>query len=115
MLAYTGVDMSGRFVQGAVTATGKTDADSFAGQLVHAVEDRCEVPHVGVAAVRLRPASEQVAAGYVLYQFGSGPIKGFAVMLMIGIVSTLFCATIVTRLMFEHYVGKGRKAPTISI
>ncbi len=54
-------------------------------------------------------------AGYVLYQFGSGPIRGFAVMLMIGIVCTLFSATWVTRLFFEHYVGKGRKAPTISL
>jgi preprotein translocase subunit SecD len=54
-------------------------------------------------------------AGYVLYQYGSGPIKGFAVMLMIGIICTLFSATWVTRLFFEHYVGKGRKAPTISI
>tara|TARA_R110002096_G_scaffold44526_8_gene120298 strand:- start:114921 stop:116846 length:1926 start_codon:yes stop_codon:yes gene_type:complete len=54
-------------------------------------------------------------AGYVLYQFGSGPIRGFAVMLMIGIVCTLFSATWVTRLLFEHYVGKGRKAPTISL
>lgn len=54
-------------------------------------------------------------AGYVLYQYGSGPIKGFAVMLMIGIICTLFTATWVTRLFFEHYVGKGRIAPTISI
>lgn len=54
-------------------------------------------------------------AGYVLYQYGSGPIKGFAVMLLIGIICTLFSATWVTRLFFEHYVGKGRKAPTISI
>ncbi len=54
-------------------------------------------------------------AGYVLYQYGSGPIRGFAVMLMIGIVCTLFTATWVTRLFFEHYIGKGRKATTISI
>jgi len=54
-------------------------------------------------------------AGYVLFQFGSGPIRGFAVMLMIGIVCTLFTTTWVTRLLFEQYVGKGRKAPTISL
>ncbi len=54
-------------------------------------------------------------AGYVLFQFGSGPIRGFAVMLMIGIICTLFSATWVTRLLFEHYVGKGRKAPRISL
>jgi preprotein translocase subunit SecD len=54
-------------------------------------------------------------AGYVLYQYGSGPIRGFAVMLMIGIICTLFTATWVTRLFFESYVGKGRNAKTIAI
>ncbi len=55
------------------------------------------------------------AAGYVLMQYGSGPIRGFAVMLLIGIVCTLFTATWCTRLFFEHYIGRGRKAATISI
>jgi preprotein translocase subunit SecD len=54
-------------------------------------------------------------AAYVLYQFGSGPIRGFAVMLMIGIVCTLFTALWCTRLFFEYYIGRGRKAPTIAI
>lgn len=54
-------------------------------------------------------------AGYVLLQYGSGPIRGFAVMLIIGIVSTLFTATWCTRLFFEYYVGKGRKVTQISI
>ncbi|MBL4633198.1 MAG: protein translocase subunit SecD [Kofleriaceae bacterium] len=54
-------------------------------------------------------------AGYILYLYGSGPIRGFAVMLMIGIVCTLFTATWVTRLMFEHYVGGGKKSPRIAI
>ncbi len=54
-------------------------------------------------------------AGYVLMTYGSGPIKGFAVMLIIGIICTLFTATWCTRLFFEHYVGRGRKATQISI
>lgn len=54
-------------------------------------------------------------AAYVLYQFGSGPIRGFAVMLLIGIVCTLFTATWCTRLFFEYYVGRGRKAPVLAI
>lgn len=37
-------------------------------------------------------------AGFILYQFGSGPVKGFAVTLMIGIVTTLFTAIFLTRL-----------------
>jgi len=54
-------------------------------------------------------------AGYVLYQYGSGPIRGFAVMLLIGIATTLFTATWCSRLFFEHYVGRGRKVAQISI
>lgn len=54
-------------------------------------------------------------AAYVLMQYGSGPIRGFAVMLIIGIVCTLFTATWCTRLFFEFYVGKGRKVTQISI
>jgi preprotein translocase subunit SecD len=54
-------------------------------------------------------------AGYVLLQYGSGPIRGFAVMLIIGIVTTLFTTTWCTRLFFEYYLGRGRKVTEISI
>jgi preprotein translocase subunit SecD len=54
-------------------------------------------------------------AGYVLLTYGSGPIKGFAVMLIIGIICTLFTTTWCSRLFFEHYVGRGRKVTQISI
>lgn len=54
-------------------------------------------------------------AAYVLMQYGSGPIRGFAVMLMIGITCTLFTATWCTRLFFEWYVGRGRKNPVLGI
>ena len=54
-------------------------------------------------------------AGYVLMQYGSGPIRGFAVMLLIGITCTLFTATWCTRLFFEWYVGRGRKNPVLGI
>lgn len=55
------------------------------------------------------------AAGYVLLQYGSGPIRGFAVMLLIGIACTLFTATWCTRLFFEYYVGRGKKNPVLAI
>jgi SecD/SecF fusion protein len=42
-------------------------------------------------------------AGLVLYNFGVGPIRGFAVTLMIGILTSLFTAFFVSRLMF-HYL-----------
>ncbi|HTE55285.1 MAG TPA: protein translocase subunit SecD [Kofleriaceae bacterium] len=56
-----------------------------------------------------------LCAGYVLYQYGSGPIKGFAVMLMIGIFTTLFTQVWCARLFFTYYVGRRRSANTISI
>lgn len=47
--------------------------------------------------------------GIILYQFGSGPIQGFALTLMIGIVCSLFSALVVTRLIFDIMVAKGSK------
>ncbi|HVV54839.1 MAG TPA: protein translocase subunit SecF, partial [Mucilaginibacter sp.] len=45
--------------------------------------------------------------GLILFTFGSGPIKGFAVVLMIGIVTSLFCSLLISRLIFEWMIGKG--------
>ena len=53
-------------------------------------------------------------AAIILYEYGTGPIKGFAVTLSIGIVTTLFCAVVVTRLLFDLYPGT-RSVPTLSI
>ncbi|MEM7202766.1 MAG: protein translocase subunit SecD [Planctomycetota bacterium] len=45
-------------------------------------------------------------AGLVLFNVGVGPVRGFAVMLMVGILSTLFTAYFVTRLVFHFLVTK---------
>jgi preprotein translocase subunit SecD len=47
--------------------------------------------------------------GIILYQFGSGPVQGFALTLMIGIVASLFSALIVARVLFDYLVIKGSK------
>ena len=52
-------------------------------------------------------------AGFVLMNYGSGPVRGFAVMLIIGILTSLFTALVVTRL-FMDWLVVGRKM-TISI
>lgn len=39
--------------------------------------------------------------GVILYSFGTGPIRGFATTLIIGILTSLFCAIFITRLVFE--------------
>jgi len=53
-------------------------------------------------------------AALVLFQFGSGPVKGFAVTLSLGVVSSLFTALIVSRLMFDYLLIK-RKVKKLSI
>ncbi|MBV8389048.1 MAG: protein translocase subunit SecDF [Mucilaginibacter sp.] len=45
--------------------------------------------------------------GAILFVFGSGPIKGFAVVLMIGIVTSLFCSLLISRIIFEWMITKG--------
>ncbi len=45
--------------------------------------------------------------GVVLYAFGVGPIRGFAVSLMIGILTSLISALIITRLILDYYANKG--------
>lgn len=47
--------------------------------------------------------------GIILYQFGSGPVQGFALTLMIGIASSLFSALVIVRLLFDYMVYKGSK------
>jgi len=47
--------------------------------------------------------------GVVLYLFGSGPIKGFATTLIIGILTSLFSAIFLTRIIFEWKLKKTDK------
>ncbi|MCH8326501.1 MAG: protein translocase subunit SecD [Bacteroidetes bacterium] len=47
--------------------------------------------------------------GIILYQFGSGPVQGFALTLMISIASSLFSALVIVRLIFNIMVTKGMK------
>ncbi|MFM9052115.1 MAG: protein translocase subunit SecD, partial [Bacteroidota bacterium] len=47
--------------------------------------------------------------GIILYTFGTGPIQGFATTLIIGILSSLFCAIFITRLIFDWMTGKNKE------
>lgn len=49
-----------------------------------------------------------IITGVILYNFGTGPIKGFATTLMIGIVCSFFTAVWLTRIVYEHYLEKGK-------
>ncbi len=45
--------------------------------------------------------------GVILYVFGTGPILGFATTLLIGIITSLFCSLLISRLIFEWMLEKG--------
>ncbi|MFA6107365.1 MAG: protein translocase subunit SecD [Candidatus Latescibacterota bacterium] len=53
-------------------------------------------------------------AGVVLYQFGTGPIRGFALTLCIGIASSLFTSVFITRTVFNAIIRR-TQARTLSI
>ena len=45
--------------------------------------------------------------GVILYQFGSGPVQGFALTLMIGIAASMFSAIVITRVAFNYLSDRG--------
>ena len=47
-----------------------------------------------------------IITGIVLFVFGNGPVQGFATTLIIGIVTSFFCAVFITRLLIEWIVAK---------
>lgn len=53
-------------------------------------------------------------AALVLFQFGTGPVKGFAVTLSLGVIASLFTALILSRMIFD-YILMNRKVKTLSI
>ena len=53
-------------------------------------------------------------ASLVLYQFGTGPIKGFATVLFWGILISMFTAVFITRTIFNTYIVN-RKVSNLSI
>ena len=53
-------------------------------------------------------------ASLVLYQFGTGPIKGFATVLFWGILISMFTAVFITRTIFSTYISR-RSLSTLSI
>ncbi len=44
----------------------------------------------------------------ILYQFGTGPIQGFALTLIIGLIANLFTAIVITRIIFDIMTDKGK-------
>jgi SecD/SecF fusion protein len=49
-----------------------------------------------------------LVTGVILYVLGTGPIKGFATTLVIGIITSLFSAIFITRLIFEAFLDRSK-------
>jgi preprotein translocase subunit SecD len=49
-----------------------------------------------------------IIAGVVLMEYGSGPVRGFAVTLIIGILCSMFTAIVMTRVIFDYWTGRRR-------
>jgi SecD/SecF fusion protein len=47
-------------------------------------------------------------AAFFLFQFGTGPIRGFAVTLSIGLLASLFTSIVVTRVIFDYLLSKNK-------
>lgn len=56
-----------------------------------------------------------ISAAAFLFQFGTGPVKGFAVTLVIGLAASVFTAVFVSHLLFDLVYGKQEKVETLSI
>ena len=49
-----------------------------------------------------------IITGIILFNFGTGPIRGFATTLIIGILISFFTAVFMTRLFYEHFMSKDK-------
>ena len=49
-----------------------------------------------------------IITGIILFNFGTGPIRGFATTLIIGILCSFFTAVFLTRIVYEHYMNKDK-------
>ncbi len=56
-----------------------------------------------------------ILSGMVLYQYGTGPVRGFAVTLIAGLVASLFTAIFVSKTFFLLWMNRSRGAQTLSI
>ena len=55
-----------------------------------------------------------LVAGFVIRAYGSGPVRGFATTLIIGLLASMFTSIVVTRAILEWFVGHGRLHKAVS-
>ncbi len=52
-----------------------------------------------------------IITGIILFIVGTGPVRGFAIMLTAGVVISMFTSVVVTRMVFDHFVDPNRTKP----
>ena len=60
----------------------------------------------GLRVVEVGSSVSLAIAGLVLWQFGSGPIRGFAITLLIGIATSIFTAVFAARVFFDWQANR---------
>jgi preprotein translocase subunit SecD len=56
-----------------------------------------------------------IISGMFLFFFGTGPIRGFAITLIIGLIANMFTAVLFTRMVFDFVLSRAAKVERISI
>ncbi len=56
-----------------------------------------------------------LVSAFFLFSYGTGPVRGFAVTLIIGLTASMFTAVFVSRVIFDMVLGQGRKVESLSI
>jgi preprotein translocase subunit SecD len=56
-----------------------------------------------------------IVSAFILFIFGTGPVKGFAVTLTFGLLANLFTAVFVSRVIFDYILGRKQRGEALSI
>lgn len=83
-------------------------------RLGHSVLSSIETGFSKAAVTILDSNVTTFIAAIVLFQFGTGPIEGFAITLSIGVIGTLFTGLLVSRALFDYLYG-GRKITSVKM
>lgn len=122
-LAGLGATLTLPGIAGLILSIGMAvDANVLIFERIREEEEAGKTPRTAVDAGFSQALSAIVDANLttlitaaILYQFGTGPIRGFAVTLSIGIIASFFTALFVTRTFFQFYLDKHSPTEPLSI
>jgi len=95
-----------------------SDGICFAGLDVHARKTAAAAVQQGFAHAWVTIIDTHVTtivSAMILFLFGSGPVRGFAVTLAFGLFANLFTAVLVSRVIFDSILQKKQRGAALSI